>query len=222
MDVRVLVKGVDDKLIITIKESNWIDGNNSLRSYVNDNKKFLEKAKIVLDMKDIVINSNDLFDLRNFLNDNQIILTSILSTQEETITAAKLLGLSNNRNEKTKPNISHDPGSTLKPASIIQKTIRSGVVIENNVDIIIFGEVNPGAVIRTSGNIIVWGKLLGEVHAGIAGDQSAFIGALEMKPSLLTIAEVQFEGNKRKCNEPEIAFLKKDSIHIESWKKSSY
>ncbi len=27
-----------------------------------------------------------------------------------------------------------------------------------------------------------------------AGDQSAIIGALEMKPSLLTIAEVQFEG----------------------------
>jgi len=220
MDQRVLVKGVDDKLIITIKESNWIDGNNSLRTYINNNKKFLEKAKIIIDLKDIVLNSIDLFDLRNFLNDNQISLTSILSTQDETNTAARLLGLTSQRTEKTKPNIRQERSSALKHASTIKKTIRSGMIIEDCLDIIIVGEVNPGAIIRSTGNIIGWGKLLGEAHAGVAGDLSAFIGALEMKPSLLTIAEVQFEGSKRKCNEPEIAFLKKGSIHIESWKKT--
>lgn len=222
MGQKVSVKGVDDKLVITLQETNWVEGNNVIRGYVNDNKRFLENAKIVLDVKDIVVRSNDLFDLRNFLNDNQISLISILSSQEETNTSANLLGIINRSTEKTKP-IPHKHNNTNpKTASIIKKTIRSGVLIEDPNDIVIIGEVNPGAVIKSDGNIIIWGKLLGEVHAGRSGEKTAIIAALEMNPSLMTIAEVQFENIKRKCKEPEIAYLQQNAIRIDSWKKISY
>jgi septum site-determining protein MinC len=222
MGHKVSVKGVDDKLVVAIQEANWTDGNNSLRDYINENKRFLENAKIVLDVKDILIKSNDLFDLRNFFNDNQILLTSILSTQEETNTSADLLGITNRNTEKTKPIPKKHNSLIERTASIIKKTIRSGVLIEESNDIVIIGEVNPGAVIRSEGNIIVWGKLLGEVHAGRAGDKTAIIGALEMNPSFMTIAEVQFDSTKRKSKEPEIAHLQHDIIRIDSWKKISY
>jgi septum site-determining protein MinC len=222
MGQKVSVKGVDDKLVITLQETNWVEGNNVLRGYVNDNKRFLENAKIVLDVKDIVVRSNDLFDLRNFLNDNKISLTTILSSQEETNTSANLLGITNRSTEKTKPIPHKHINPTQKTASIIKKTIRSGVLIEDPNDIVIIGEVNPGAVIISDGNIIVWGKLLGEVHAGRSGEKTAMIAALEMNPSLMTIAEVQFENIKRKCKEPEIAYLQHNVIRIDSWKKISY
>lgn len=222
MDQRVTVKGVDDKLIISIKDSNWTDGNKNLREYIQDNKKFLEKAKIILNVKDLVIRSNDLFDLRNFLNDNEVFLTSIISTQEETNTSANLLGLKNQLTEKTKPIPRKDINTILKPASIVRKTIRSGMIIEDECDVIVMGEVNPGSVIKAGGNIIVWGKLLGEVHAGKNGDYSSIVAALEMNPSLITIAGVQFEGSKRKAKEPEVAVIKDNNIQIYFWKNISY
>jgi len=219
-DNELSVKGTDDKLLITILSPTWIDGNQSLQEYINANQKFLEKAKIIVDAQDIHIKSTELFELRNFLNENQITLFSILSINDETNKSASILGISNRTSEKTKP-LPRRPGSlTTDKALLINKTIRSGICLDEESDIVIIGDVNPGSVIKSKGTILVWGKLMGEIHAGSSGDKLALVCALEMNPSILTIADVVYENSKkRKFKEPEIAYLDGNVLLIANWKK---
>src|SRR5437763_7095470 len=49
----------------------------------------------------------------------------------------------------------------------LRRTIRSGQAIHHTSNIIVVGDVYPGAEIVAGGDIIVWGVLRGMVHAGI-------------------------------------------------------
>ena len=51
------------------------------------------------------------------------------------------------------------------------------------------GDVNPGAEIIAEGNVIIWGRLRGMVHAGVKGNRSAVICALDLSPMQLRIAD---------------------------------
>jgi septum site-determining protein MinC len=54
--------------------------------------------------------------------------------------------------------------------------------------IVIIGDVNPGAEVVAGGDIVVWGRLRGLVHAGALEDENAVICALELAPTQLRIA----------------------------------
>ena len=47
-----------------------------------------------------------------------------------------------------------------------QGTVRSGEYLDSPGDLLILGDVNPGAKVSAEGNIIIWGRLLGIAHAG--------------------------------------------------------
>ena len=49
--------------------------------------------------------------------------------------------------------------------------------------------MNPGAEVVAEGNVIVWGRVRGMIHAGAQGDISAFICALDLSPTQLRIAD---------------------------------
>jgi septum site-determining protein MinC len=222
MGQKLIVKGVDDKLLITILSDSWAEGLQALKEYVQANQKFLEKAKVIVDLKELELKSASLFDLRNHLNENQITLYSVYSENIETNKAAGLLGIHNRTCEKTKP-ISKGTGKkNYESAVIVHKTVRSGTLISEEEDVVVIGDVNPGGVVKTIGNVIIWGKLAGEVHAGIRGNKSAIICALDMNPSIMTIADCSYEANKRKSKGAEIAFIENKSVKIEDWKKITY
>lgn len=71
---------------------------------------------------------------------------------------------------------------------VIYKTIRSGQVVECTGHLLIVGDVNPGSMVRATGNIYVMGALRGMAHAGCAGDEQAIIAANCLKPTQLRIA----------------------------------
>ena len=64
----------------------------------------------------------------------------------------------------------------------LRKTIRSGQSINYPGNIVIIGDVNPGAEIYAAGNIIVFGNLRGVVHAGTNGNDKAIIAAFKLEP----------------------------------------
>lgn len=68
--------------------------------------------------------------------------------------------------------------------------IRSGQVLEFTGSMIIIGDVNPGALVRAEGNIVILGALKGTAHAGCNGMTDAFVAALSMKPVQLRIADI--------------------------------
>ncbi len=222
MAQNISVKGVDDKLLITLFSQSWDEGLKDIQGYILVNQKFLEKAKVILDVKDLEIKSTQLFDLRSYLNDNQISLYAVYAENLETNKAAGILGIHNRTSEKTKPVNKANGNKFYGSAVLIHKTIRSGTLIDEETDVVVIGDVNPGGVIRTDGNIIIWGKLAGEVHAGKSGNRSAIICALELKPSIMTIADLSYESCKRKSKDPEIAFIESKSVKIEDWKKITY
>ena len=76
------------------------------------------------------------------------------------------------------------------PTLYIKKTIRSGQSITSDGNLIIVGDVNPGAEIIAKGDITVWGILGGIAHAGCEGNTQARIRALKMNAIQLRIADI--------------------------------
>jgi septum site-determining protein MinC len=53
---------------------------------------------------------------------------------------------------------------------------------------VICGDVNPGAEVIATGDIIVFGTLRGVAHAGAAGDEDCQIIAINLRPTQIRIA----------------------------------
>ena len=71
---------------------------------------------------------------------------------------------------------------------ISHRTIRSGSLLSSEGDIIIYGDVNAGAVIQSAGNVTVLGKLLGAVYV----PKNRFIVALDFNPLQLRFGDQVF------------------------------
>lgn len=69
------------------------------------------------------------------------------------------------------------------------KTLRSGMNLRFDGDVLLFGDVNPGAQIIASGNIVVLGAVKGLVHAGASGDESAYVMAFDLRPTQVRIGQ---------------------------------
>jgi len=67
-------------------------------------------------------------------------------------------------------------------------TLRGGQTLHHTGNIVVVGDVNPGAELVATGDILVFGRLAGIAHAGAGGDENARIYALELNPTQLRIA----------------------------------
>jgi septum site-determining protein MinC len=67
-------------------------------------------------------------------------------------------------------------------------TLRGGQVLHHTGNIVVVGDVNPGAELVATGDILVFGRLAGIAHAGAGGDEKARIYALELAATQLRIA----------------------------------
>ena len=74
-------------------------------------------------------------------------------------------------------------------------TLRGGQALHNLGNLVVIGDVNPGAELVASGDIVVFGALRGVAHAGAQGDRSARVIALELAPTQLRIATVIASGD---------------------------
>ena len=101
----------------------------------------------------------------------------------------------------------------------LRRTIRSGQAIHHTSNIIVVGDVNPGAEIVAGGDIIVWGVLRGMVHAGYPDNESACVCALHLTPVQLRIAHLLSrppEGTDVQPR-PEVAAIRNGRIVVETW-----
>lgn len=105
-------------------------------------------------------------------------------------------------------------------------TLRSGSKLEYDGNIVVIGDVNPGAIIRAKGTVIVLGFLNGTVYAGQDGDREAFVGATHMNPVQLIIGHTVAEPMQKKILDTnkvnrtggfKIAYLSGKDIRIEDF-----
>lgn len=112
----------------------------------------------------------------------------------------------------------HDPRES-SDTLFLHRTVRSGQAIHHSSNVVVLGDVNPGAEIVAGGDIIVWGVLRGMVHAGYPDNANALVCSLLLSPVQLRIAHLLsrppegFEAQPR----PEIASIKNGQIVVETW-----
>jgi len=160
-------------------------------------------------------------DLRDQLSERGIFLWAIISESPTTEKTAQLLGLAT-RISKQRPDDARSfstVGQGEDAALFLDKTLRSGTRIEFAGNVVVLGDVNPGAEIVAEGNVIVWGRLRGMVHAGSKGNKAAVICALDLSPTQLRIAEEVSAILKPQENpRPEIARINKaGKLQAEFW-----
>ncbi len=111
---------------------------------------------------------------------------------------------------------------------VVPRTMRAGVRIEKAGNVIVLGDVNPGAELIAGGDIIVSGTLRGMAHAGVSGRESAIIYAQHIAAPQVRIAHAMArapEGSSLASLRPapasdvaEIARLESGQIVIEPYK----
>ncbi|GAK55868.1 probable septum site-determining protein minC [Candidatus Vecturithrix granuli] len=100
-------------------------------------------------------------------------------------------------------------------------TVRSGQTLEYPGNIVILGDINPGAYVIASGDIIVMGRLQGVVHAGAEGEERAVVIGASFTPSQLRIAQYigrspdEYHKSRAKQGQTEKAYVKDGAIVIE-------
>jgi len=96
-------------------------------------------------------------------------------------------------------------------------TLRGGQTLHHSGNIVVVGDVNPGAELVATGDVLVFGRLAGIAHAGAKGDENARIYALELAATQLRIATfiAADEGMKRPPSTvPEVALARNGQIVV--------
>ena len=103
-------------------------------------------------------------------------------------------------------------------AVIINRTLRSGQRVKHQANVVIVGDVNPGAEVIAGGDIIVFGRLRGVVHAGASGSKEVQVAALKLDPTQLRIASLiarSPDDSDSSKLQAERAFIENDQIIVE-------
>ncbi len=99
--------------------------------------------------------------------------------------------------------------------------LRSGMSLEYDGTIVILGDVNPGAQVKATGNIIILGALKGIAHAGSMGEPEAYVFALNMNPIQLRIGELitRFPDGERSksLKNPEYAYVEDGIVYVSAF-----
>ena len=216
------IKGHRDGLIITVSEGDWQPIVEGMIKHIHERQAFFRGARVALDVGGRSLTITQISSLRDKLSDFDVVLWALQTSDERTTQSVRNLGLetvmpSRKQEQNIKPIDTLIPG---EEALFVKKTLRSGYSVVFEGHVIVMGDVNPGAEIIAGGNVIVWGRLRGSIHAGAAGDTSAVVCALEMKPTYVRIASsVTFTPQPKKGKQqPEMVTNRDGNIIAEVWK----
>lgn len=141
--------------------------------------------------RDRLLDARQLQQLADALLEAQLHLKRVYTSRRQTAVAAATAGYSV---EQQSP-IAHlnqpasETGQALADPLYIETTLRSGAEIRHDGTVVILGDVNPGSEVIAAGDILVWGRLRGVVHAGSKGNARCVILALQMEPTQIRIAD---------------------------------
>lgn len=226
----ISIKGIREGLLVTAGDGDWVGVEAALLETIQTQREFFRGARLALQVGDRSLDKDDIRKLRDKLAEHDVTLWAVLGQSPETIRSARRNDLETELNAIGEP-AAIDPvadDGELPPidsneygmsAVLLKNTLRSGRVIRHVGHVIIIGDVNPGAQIIAGGDVLIWGRLRGTVHAGANGDQSAMVCALDMRPQQLRIANlvaISPPENKARPH-PEIAFVRDGQIVAEEW-----
>ena len=207
-------------MLVSLPEGEWEQQRQSLLSQIDEQGAFFQGARLALDVGAQVIKVNQMVELRDELSERRVSLWAVLSESAATEQTAQLLGLAT-RVSKLRPEEleSIDAGPIADDTALfVNRTLRSGTRIEFAGTVAVLGDVNPGAEVMAEGNIIIWGRLRGPVHAGTGGNPASVVCALSFSPMRLQIAD-QLLLNQEPPDEAGagMAVIRDGHVEVEPW-----
>lgn len=121
------------------------------------------------------------------------------------------------------PSIAVIDDGVLERTLTLDRSIRSGQVVRFAGDVLVFGDINPGAEVIAGGNVLVFGALKGMVQAGTRTEDRAFVMGFDLRPAQLRIGRrIAFPADRPKHPvkpnfTPEIAWVDKGEIVIDPY-----
>jgi len=216
MTTLVAIKGGKEGLRLHLDESAvWSDVLGALRSQLDQGAQFFNGARVVVDIGNRALTEEQFAELMALMREHHLEASALASASRESRSAARAAGVVA-RPVARSVAASDEPGEAL----FVWRTIRSGQVVRHQGHITIVGDVNAGAEVIAGGNVVVWGRLRGTVHAGALGDRLAMICAIELRPTQLRIADLIARAPDGAVGgRPEVAYIDGDQIAVESWER---
>tara|TARA_B100001996_G_scaffold340104_1_gene293465 strand:- start:43 stop:693 length:651 start_codon:yes stop_codon:yes gene_type:complete len=191
------MKSNTQKIIINIADNKHLNWELNLK---NELKK-IESNNLEIDCKNLDLSCSDILELIKIANQYNCEILSFCSSSAKTIISSQSLGYKSQfiiQNDSNKTSKINDKNFNFSKTHFHQGTVRSGEYLEIPGDLLILGDVNPGAIVSAEENIIIWGRLLGIAHAGREGNSQATISALQLRPVQIRIANKVARGPKEK------------------------
>jgi septum site-determining protein MinC len=234
----IRVKGIRDGLLVSVEDETDSDWLKRLADGLAEKKGFLAGGRIALAVGQREVDRQELAAAQELFARQGMALWAVLSASPLTKSAARDLGLATRlpgsdtdlegNHRKAAETTAPEPAAVAgeppagSPGLLLKETLRSGRSVFHEGHVAVIGDVNPGAEIIAGGDVVVWGKLRGLVHAGALGDRSAVICALELIPTQLRIADqIAISPDRRRQPVPEMASIRHGRIVAEPWPTKS-
>jgi septum site-determining protein MinC len=228
----VSIRGTSDGLIVHLGAGDWNTLLAALADRLEKTPSFFRGGRVALQVGPRQLNSLQLETVGNLLKRYQVSLWAVLGDSAETQRVAAAMGLETlaapshlGRSVGEKTGNNDTQPSLDEQAILVRRILRSGQSIHHSGHVALIGDVNPGAEIVASGDVLVWGRLRGNVHAGAGGNDGAVVCALVLSPMLLRIGNhiARSPGREEIESEdqpvsPEMAFVHNGQILAESWR----
>ncbi|SDA64434.1 septum site-determining protein MinC [Butyrivibrio sp. INlla18] len=198
-------ESLKDEIAIKFQEASGFLGSSNMGLIVRGRKLSESEERQVIDI----------------INDNSS-LKIVCIIDEEADIEKRFASAVSNATEEVEPNIEQAVLSNNNNALIYKGNLRSGQDISCEQNVVILGDVKPGANVVSYGSIFILGELRGNAFAGAGGDRNAVIMSLKLDPLQVRIADAiaisqdadkgpKLRIRKKKpgtsVDEPEVAYI---------------
>lgn len=183
---------------------------------------FFRGTDLMVDVGERSLTPEQVETMGKLLEEWGVELRAIGTTNRQTRGAIRDAGLRSTHSATAAP-AAQEPGpwapQTSGDALFVSRTIRSGQSVRHHSGVIVIGDVNPAAEVIAGGDVVVWGRLRGVVHAGAIGDESAIVCALDLAPTQLRIANLAARSPEESGPSagPEVAHIEEGRIVVKPW-----
>lgn len=238
--VPIAVRGTRDGLLLSVPEDARVYGARvvaaALAAHIDESEAFFNGAEVIVDLGEREFTADEISFYRLVLEEREVIVRGFTASSTEGRAVLRKQGYHPLQVvpppsvvPQSAPGTPHEPPGhwpeAVEGAALyLRRTLRSGARVHHHGNLIVVGDINAGAEVVASGDIIIWGQVRGMVHAGALGDDNAIICALVLNPTQLRIGSHYAlpPGDKRAKKKdqvgPERARLENGQIVVEPWK----
>jgi septum site-determining protein MinC len=231
----VFIRGRAEGITIEMGAGRWDDLLYLLSYRIEQTGGLFRNSPATIEVGGRQLNEPELHDLRTVMATYGMQPGEIRTSSERSFAAAVALGYAATQigadgNPVNEARQAIANGDSHGAYFIYRGSLRSGQILTRAENILLIGDVNPGAEVNSDGDILVWGRMRGIAHAGAHGNRSSIVAAFDLDPVQLRIDQVvaasqagqnesgpRWGSTRAASRRPEIARLVDGRLTIEAW-----